>query len=179
MLEREKTALLVIDFQDKLLTKTFNAGTIIPHTVKLIRFAHELDLPVLVTEQYPQGLGPTTDALARELGEVAPLEKTSFGCFGDDGFVAALMATGCKHLLVTGIETHVCVMQTVLAALEEGYEVFVARDAVGSRQAGDHEAGLARMAKAGAELVTTEMAMFEILRDAATAQFKRILPLLK
>lgn len=179
MLETTKTALLVIDYQPKLLPKIFNCDEIVPQAIKLIRFAREVGLVTLATEQYPNGLGSTTEQIARELGGVAPLPKTSFGCFGDPGFLEVLKAAGCTQLLVTGIETHVCVMQTVLAALTQDYEAFVVRDAVGSRRESDHEAGLARMAKAGAELVTTEMAIFELLRDAATPEFKRVLPMLK
>lgn len=179
MLERDNVAVLIVDFQDKLLTKIFNAGAILPQAIKLIRFARTLDLPLLVSEQYPKGLGPTNEAVARELGAVDRLEKTSFGCLGDQGFAEALAGIGRRQLLVTGIETHVCVLQTVLGALDEGFQVFVAQDAVGSRRDTDHNAGLARMAKAGSELVTVEMAIFEILRDAATAEFKQILPLLK
>jgi len=179
MLEQTNTALLVIDFQDKLLAKIFNAGAIVPCAIRLIRFAQELRLPIVTTEQYPRGLGPTTETVARELSGAVPITKTAFGCMGEPGFVTALQGAGRSQLLVTGIETHVCIMQTVLAALEAQYETFVVRDAVGSRRAGDHEAALARMEKAGAVLVSTEMAMFEILRDAATPEFKKVLPLLK
>ncbi len=179
MLSLDQTALIVVDFQEKLLPKIFNAQAIVPQAIKLIRFARELDIPLLVTEQYPKGLGATVPELVEELGGKLPLTKTSFGCFGADGFVAALRNLGRTQLLITGIEAHVCVMQTVLAALENGYGVFVVKDATGSRNISDFEAGLARMSRHGAELVTTEMAMFEILRDAAKPEFKKVLPLLK
>lgn len=179
MLEIPKTTLLVIDYQPKLLPKIFNAEAILPQAIKLIRFAKELGLPVLVTEQYPRGLGSTVAEIAAELTATTPIAKTSFGCFGEAAFVEALAGTGRSQILVTGIETHVCVMQTALVALERDFEVYVARDAVGSRREMDYEAGLERMARAGAHLVTTEMAVFELLRDASSPEFKRVLPLLK
>jgi nicotinamidase-related amidase len=117
--------------------------------------------------------------IASELDGKTPLEKTAFGCLGDSGFVTALEAAGRRQLLMTGIEAHICVMQTALGALNQGYEVFIPRDAVGSRFPAEREAGLHRLEAAGAELVTTEMAMFEILREAGTPEFKKVLPLLK
>ena len=179
MLLRDDVVLIVIDLQDGLLPKISGAEGVVESAIKLIRFARTLDLPVMWTEQYPKGLGVTNEKVAKELEGLTPLEKVSFGCFGGLGFSEAVAATGRRQILVTGIETHVCVMQTVLVGLSMGYEVYVPRDAVGSRYPGDYEAGLARMRAHGAEIVTTEMAMFEILRAAGTPEFKKVLPLLK
>lgn len=179
MLDRDKSALVVIDFQDKLLPKIQRHDQIVPKVVNLIRFARELAIPILWTEQYKKGLGPTTDAIASELNDVTPIEKMAFGCLGDPNFSTALASTGRKQLLVTGIEAHICVMQTVLSALERKFDVFVAVDAVGSCNDSDRDAGLARMDRAGAELVTSQMAMFEMLKEAGTPDFKKVLPLLK
>ena len=179
MLFRANVVLCVIDFQDGLLPKIPVADAIMEQAVKLIRFARELDLPVLWTEQYPKGLKQTNEKVAIELKGLKPIEKVSFGCFGAPGFADALAQTGRRQLVVTGIETHVCVMQTVLSALGAGYEVFVPRDAVASRVKSDYKAGLARMQSHGAELVTTEMVLFEILRAAGTPEFKKVLPLIK
>ncbi len=179
MLKRESVALVVIDFQEKLVPVIAGAEAAVACTNRLIRFARTLDVPILWTEQYPKGLGATVDAVAQELEGIEVLEKTSFGCMGDLGFRKALEGTGKTQLLVTGIEAHVCVMQTVLAALHEGFEVFVVRDATSSQAEAEHEAGLARMAAAGAEIVTTQMAMFEILREAGTPEFKQEMKLLK
>lgn len=179
MIERDRAALIVIDFQDKLLTKIRHNDTILPKAVNLVRFARSLELPVLWTEQYKKGLGPTNPELESELEGIPGIEKMSFGCLGEPQFAAALAATGRKQLLITGIEAHICVMQTALSARQAGYEVFVATDAVGSCNDSDREAGLARMERAGVELVTTQMAMFEILREAGTPEFKKVLPLLK
>ena len=179
MIQKDAAALLVIDLQDNLLKKISVSEAIVAQTVKLIAFAHELDIPIVWTEQYPKGLGPTTESVAAALPDLSPLEKTSFGCFAAAGFAEALKETGRNQLLVAGIETHICVMQTVLPALEAGYEVYVVRDAVGSRQKSEWLAGLDRMARAGAELVTVEMAIFESVRQAGTPEFKKILPLVK
>lgn len=179
MLDRDACALVVIDYQEKLLPKIHGAEAVAEQAVKLIRFARELGLPILWTEQYPKGLGRTVAPITEELKGCTPIEKTAFGCLGDAAFSKFLEDTGRKQLLLTGIEAHVCVMQTGLAALEEGYEVYVPRDAVGSRSEKEYEAGLKRLEAAGAEVVTTEMAMFEALREAGTPEFKRVLPLIK
>jgi nicotinamidase-related amidase len=117
--------------------------------------------------------------VAEALEGLRPIEKTAFGCLGSTDFCASLASIGRRQLLITGIETHVCVLQTALLALEQGHEVFVARDAVGARLGEEHEAALARLAASGVTLVTTEMAAFELLRDAAAPEFKQLLPLLK
>ncbi len=179
MLNRDATILVVIDLQERLLAKIPAAEAVIGRTVDLIRFARELHLPLLWAEQYPKGLGPTAAAVARELHGLRPLAKRSFGCLGDPEFEAALRDSQRSQLLVAGVETHVCVMQTVLQAVNQGYEVYVAQDAVAARVEAEHEAGIARMASGGACLVTAEMAMFELLGQAGTAEFKRVLPLLK
>lgn len=179
MLDRQSAALVVIDFQEKLLPKIQRAEAITAKAVKLIRFCRDMGIPVFWTEQYPKGLGPTVEEIARELPDQRPFDKTVFGCFGAPGFGDALEHAGRGQLLLTGIETHVCVMQTGLDALDRGFEVFVPRDAVSSRADSEYEAGLSRLARAGAEIVTTEMALFELLREAGTPEFKKVLPLLK
>ena len=179
MLTRENTLLCVIDYQDALLAKIPLAEGILEQAVKLIRFARALELPIVWTEQYPKGLGPTSAKVAQELAGVTALDKIVFGCFGASNFVEAVQQTGRKQLLVIGIEAHVCVMQTVLISLEQEYEAYVVKDAVASRAKSDYRAGLARMQAHGAEIVTTEMAIFEILRQAGTPEFKKVLPLIK
>jgi len=179
MLNRESVALIVIDFQDRLLPKILNGDAVVAQAIKLIQFARNLDIPILVSEQYRKGLGPTDERIAAELQGIPPMEKLAFGCLGDEAIAGAVAATGKEQLVLTGIEAHVCVLQTALTALERGYHVFVPRDAVGSRIQSEYEAGLHRLERSGAELVTTEMALFEILREAGTAEFKQTLPLIK
>ena len=179
MLNRQSLALVVIDFQERLLPKILNGDAVLSKAVKLIQFARILEIPVVVSEQYPKGLGPTVAGLATELQGIKPLEKMTFGCFGDEAFAGAVAALGRKQLLLTGIEAHVCVLQTALMAVNAGYEVFVPRDAVGSRFQAEYEAAIHRLERSGVVLVTTEMALFEILRVAGTAEFKQTLPLIK
>lgn len=179
MLKRSNVLLCVIDLQDGLLPRIDGAEGIVAQSVKLIRFARALDLPVIYTEQYPKGLGRTTERVAAELAGCVPLEKVSFGCFDGPGFEEAVQATGRTQMVVAGIEAHVCVMQTVLAGMERHYEMFVVRDAVGSRHPADCQAGIDRMRTEGAAIATTEMVLFEILRAAGTPEFKKVLPLIK
>jgi nicotinamidase-related amidase len=179
MLDRQSTALVVIDFQEKLLPKILRGDAVLAKAITLIQFARALSIPTIVTEQYRKGLGPTVAPLSAELHDIAPMEKLAFGCLGDPAIAGAIAATGRKQLLLTGIEAHVCVLQTALTALNEGYEVFVPRDAVGSRLQPEYEAAIHRLECSGAVLVTTEMALFEILREAGTPEFKQALPLIK
>ena len=119
MLDRNAVALVVIDYQEKLLPKINGADAVSEQGIKLIRFARGLDIPVLWTEQYPKGLGHTVGPIASELAGIAPIEKTAFGCLGEPAFAQALGSTGRRQLLLTGIEAHVCVMQTALLAMDK------------------------------------------------------------
>lgn len=179
MLERDNMLLCVIDLQDGLLPKIAGAENVVEQSIRLIRFARLLEIPILWTEQYPKGLGRTTARVAAELGDYEPIEKVAFGCFGAPEFVEAVEAAECDQILVTGIETHVCIMQTVLEGIEMDYDLFIPRDGVGSRNPADAEVALERMQVEGATVVTTEMAIFEILRAAGTPEFKKTLPLIK
>jgi nicotinamidase-related amidase len=180
MLRCEDALLLVIDIQDVLMPKRDGvAESFVAQCVKLIKCAKTLSIPRLVTEQNPDRLGGTTAAVAEALESAPRIDKMEFGCLANENFRRALENSGRRQLLVCGMETHICVMQTVLAALEAGYEVFVVRDAVASMHETEHEAGLARMKQAGAVIVTTQMTLFELLRAAGTPAFRSMLPLLK
>jgi nicotinamidase-related amidase len=179
MLNREDCVFLIVDLQEKLIPHIADSEEVVNQTVRLIRFARALDLPLRWTEQYPKGLGATVPDVAEELKGMETFEKTAFGCLGDAAFREALDMTGRRKVVLAGVETHVCVMQTALQALNSGYDVFVARDAVGARKPLQHQTGLERMQAAGAQLVTVEMTMFEILRQAGTEDFKKTMPLLK
>jgi nicotinamidase-related amidase len=133
---------------------------------------------VISSEQYPQGLGSTVDSLATALGE-QPASKLTFSCSRDDGLRHAIEASGRRQIIVTGIETHVCVLQTVIDLLNEGLEVHVPHDAVMSRRPADKEWALHRMAAAGATITSTESALFEILERCDTADFKTVAKLIK
>ena len=180
MLERDKTALIVIDIQDILLPKDESvAKDFLDKTVKLIQCAHVLEIPVLATEQNPEKLGGTNSRVREALGGRAGLAKLEFSCWANAGFREAVKASGKTQMLVVGMETHICVMQTVLECLEAGYGVFVVRDALLSSRKEEYRAGLRRMESAGAEVVTTQMSLFELLRAAGTPAFRKMLPLLK
>jgi nicotinamidase-related amidase len=177
-LDPARTAVLAIDLQEKLLPAIDSHERVLANGVLLLRLARELSLPVLLTTQYQRGLGPTVPAV-RELAGVEALDKTSFGCFGDEAFRARLLSMGRDQLLVAGIEAHICVTQTVLGALAAGYRVHVASDAVGSRTEANRQVGLDRMRSAGALVSSAEMALYELLGRSDGAAFKALLPHLR
>jgi nicotinamidase-related amidase len=180
LLRPERTALVVVDLQQKLLPAIADRERVLRNSVLLLRLAETLSLPVVLTTQYERGLGPTVPEVLAAAGGAVPLDKVSFGCFGSPEFQDRLAALGGRdQLLVAGIESHICVAQTVVGALEKGYIVHVAGDAVGSRTEENRAVGLRRMEKAGALLSSTEMAVYELLGRSDAAAFKKMLPLLK
>lgn len=180
MLHRDRVLMMVVDIQDKLMPKSPEvAESFLAAAIKLIQCARVMEIPLLVTEQNPEKIGGTNTGVSEALGDAPRLPKMAFGCFADPAIARAVAASGRKQILALGMETHICVMQTALGAIESGYEVFVARDATVSMREEEHHAGIARMAQAGAEIVTAQMAVFELLREAGTPLFRRMLPLLK
>ena len=180
VLRPERTALVVVDLQEKLLPAVANGERVLRNSVLLLELADVLALPVVLTTQYSRGLGPTVAEVHAAARGVAPLDKVSFGCFGSPEFLDRVKGLGVRdQLVVAGIESHICVAQTVLGALERGYTVHVASDAVGSRSEENRSVGMGRMERAGALLSSTEMAIYELLGRSDAAAFKRMLPLLK
>jgi nicotinamidase-related amidase len=172
--------LMVIDLQEKLLPAIHEGEAVVGRAVTLIRAARILDIPIVWTEQYKKGLGATDSRIADAIGDaVQPLEKICFGGFNDNAIARAAADSGRRQLILCGIEAHICVLQTALWALNHGWVVFFAQDAVGSRRPGDRETALARLRHAGAVPASVEMLVMEALGRAGTAQFKQILPLLK
>lgn len=179
-LDPERAVLVVVDLQEKLLPAIDAHERVLHQSLLLLRLARTLGLPVLLTTQYAKGLGPTVPQVLDEAPGVAPVDKTSFACFGSPEFCARLEAlAGRSQLLVAGVESHICVMQTVLGALERGQSVHVVGDAIGARTEANHRVGLARMERAGAVLSSAEMAIYELLGRSDTAAFKKMLPYLK
>jgi nicotinamidase-related amidase len=180
-LDPNQCALIVIDIQEKLLPPIFRKEQLVRNAQLLIRLAGILKIPTLMSTQYSKGLGNTVPEIASLLPEVPPLEKTAFSCFGSDIFCAALKRVpGNRNtILLCGMETHICVAQTALAALREGYLVHVAADAVGSRTELNWQIGLDRMRAAGAVISSTEMMIYEALRSSGTSEFKDMLKYLK
>jgi nicotinamidase-related amidase len=170
-LDRERAALVVVDVQEGFRKAIPDFERVAKATATLIEGAEALGILILVTEQYPKGLGETASEVAEHLPEgTDPLEKVVFSAADADGFDLG----GCDQALVCGIETHVCVNQTVLDLLDAGTEVQVAEDAVGSRTEENKRVGLHKMERAGATLTSVETALFELLGRAGTDEFKQI-----
>ena len=181
ILTKDSTALLVVDFQEKLLA-AFDPVAIenaMRNTAKFIKFARIVNMPILCTEQYPKGLGGTVETIAVQLEGVTPIAKMEFSCFGNEEFEEALRATNVENVVITGVEAHICVAQTALDAIHAGYNTHVLIDAVESRIAEERTHGINKMRNAGAVLTSTEAAMYEVLQKAGTPEFKATLPLVK
>jgi nicotinamidase-related amidase len=174
-LNRDQTVLVVIDIQAKLApampSKVY--ARMRATTAMLVEAARLLDIPVVTTEQYPQGIGHTVPELAAACAS-GVIEKTSFGCCGEPAFLTALEQLNRRQVMVTGMEAHVCVYQTVIGLLSAGYHVHLVRDAVCSRNKQDFLAGVSNAARAGALAITAEMALFQLLGDSRHDQFRAI-----
>jgi nicotinamidase-related amidase len=173
-LDRSRTVLAVIDVQEAFRPAVLDFDEVARNTAVLVQGARRLDVPVLVTEQYPKGLGSTVPEVAEHLGGIAPLQKMCFSAIDADGFHARLSETERDQVLLCGIESHVCVNQTAEDLLADGFEVHVATDAVSSRTERNRDLGLHKMEQAGAHLTSVETALFELLRAAGTPEFKDV-----
>jgi len=171
--------LLVIDVQGKLAQLMHDQTGLFANLRRMIQGAKVLGIPILVTEQYPEGIGPTVPEVAEVLSDTTRISKICFSCCGADEFTSSLTLFDRRQVLVTGIETHICVTQTVLDLLEADYEVQVVADAVSSRTADNKRIGLERMRDAGAVITSTESALYELLGAASGPEFKAVLKLIK
>lgn len=177
-----ESTLVIVDTQTRLAAAMPDAARarVLNNSGVLLQAAALLDIPVLVTEQYPQGLGKTEPAVARHLPAHAKhFEKTCFSCCGAPGFMDALRAFARKQVVLAGMETHVCVLQTALELNDAGKRVFVAEDAVCSRAEAHHHNALARLRQAGVIVSNSESVLFEWLRDASHAHFKQVSALIR
>jgi nicotinamidase-related amidase len=179
MITPNETLLLIIDVQGKLAASVFHPELVEKNIGKLIRACRILGVPVLHTEQYPKGLGPTVQPLRELIGDQPPVEKLSFSCCGSGEFMQRLRALGRNEVLVAGMETHVCVYQTAIELIDFGYNVHLVTDAVSSRSEENRQIGIRCIEKAGANLTSTEMAIFELLRIAEGDSFKAISKIVK
>ncbi len=179
-LDAEKAVLVVIDIQERLVTAMpQDVYQRMRETVAmLINGAGLLGIPVVTTEQYPQGIGHTVPQLA-EACKGTVVEKVSFGCCGEPNFMAALKKLGRTQVILTGMETHVCVYQTVIGLLEDGYHVHLVRDAICSRGKTDFQAGVAMASQAGAVVTTAETVLFQMMQKSTHAQFRAVSKLIK
>jgi nicotinamidase-related amidase len=180
-LNPDRCALLVIDIQEKLLPPIFQKEQLIRNSQLLTRLSGILKLPALMTTQYARGLGNTVPEIASLLPETQAIDKQMFSCFGSDAFCSLLkrLPGNRNTVLLCGMESHICVTQTALEALREGYIVHVASDAVSSRTEWNWKIGLDRMRAAGAVISSTEMIIYELLRSSGSPAFKELLPYLK
>ncbi len=179
-LDASRTALLVIDVQDKLISAMDQQlyQQLLQNVPLLIEGFKTLGLPILATEQYSKGLGHTITEL-QDATEQCCIEKLTFSCCGDDGFISALDKSKARQIVVVGMETHVCVLQTVIDLLDQGYVVHLVRDAVSSRFAADYSNALELAAAAGAVITTTETTLFQLVKVAGSDNFKSISKLVR
>lgn len=178
-LERDDAVLLIIDIQDKLAPAMTDSARVIGQSAALLQGAVLMDLPVFVTEQYPRGLGKTVEQINQHLPTDAVIsEKISFDACTEK-IRQSLITSGRNQVIIAGMETHVCVYQTVRSLLNEGYEVFLAADAVSSRRQDNRENAIESMRQMGAVISNTETLLFDLLREAGTPLFKQISALIK
>jgi nicotinamidase-related amidase len=174
-----ETVALVIDIQEKLFPHIDNHKQLQANCEILLSGLNVMDIPLLVTEQYPKGLGPTIKSVSKLINDFDPIEKLSFSCCGEQKFLDTLHEHGKRNILVCGIETHVCVLQTVMDLIERGYHPVVIEDCVSSRKPSDRETALKRMAREGVIITTYESILFELCQVAGTKEFKQISRLVK
>lgn len=179
LLRRENTGLLVIDVQKKLMQVMERKERVVGNIIKLLNLSKLFKLPVIFTEQYPKWLGPTVPEIMELLPKYEPITKLQFNCCEVEAFNERLEAEGLRNVIITGVETHICVFQTCVSILEKGYQVHVPQDAVDSRTDENWRVGLKLMDKAGALITSTESVIYQILKKAGTKEFKQMLKIVK
>ena len=179
LLSQEKALLLVVDIQDAFMDHISKIEAVIERSCIMIEAAQLLELPIIATEQYPQGLGRTTEKVQKILGNIKYHDKTTFSCMQDPTILAALADTGRQQVIIIGIESHVCISQTAHDLLAQGFQPYVMADAVASRRKIDHKTALPRMRHAGVIVSTTEAAIFELMVSSKNKVFRDISKLVK
>jgi nicotinamidase-related amidase len=178
-LNKENSLLLVIDIQENFRKVIHEFNRVVDNSKKLIKAFEIFNIPIIVTEQYPKGLGETVSEIKGGLKEYSYVEKLSFDCFNDDKFLEVIKEKEAINLIICGIESHICVFQSVMSALKEGYNVYLVADAVSSRKKGDYDIALKRMMQEGAKLVSIEMIIFQMMKDSKDENFKEISGIVK
>ena len=179
LIEAGRSVLLVIDVQERLLPAMAEPRSVVDHCTLLAKAAARLEVPALLSEQYPKGLGPTVPDLAALVPAASIHPKLHFSCAADPGLSRRLSEIGRPQIVIAGIETHVCVLQTALGFHARGFHCFVVADATSSRTEANKSAGLARLRADGVEVVTAEMVVFEWLGQAGTPAFRDLARLIK
>lgn len=179
MLDVQNSCLVVVDIQGKLAELMHEKEILFRNAQILIKAAKILEIPILWCQQCPQSLGPTTPKIAELLAGSEPIDKATFSCCGNENFKTALAGLPRRRIILTGIETHVCIYQTAADLLAEGYSVEIVADAVSSRTFANKQIALRRLSAQGANITSTEMALFELLKTAHHPKFKQIAKLVK
>lgn len=179
MLQKEQTLFVLVDVQGKLAQIVKDSETLHDNLAKLIQGLRVLNIPILWLEQYPAGLGATTESLASLLEGQQAIPKMTFSAVGNEEFMKQLEASGRKQILIAGIETHICVYMTATRLVDQGYEVEVVEDAVSSRTAENKRIGLDKMKGHGVSATCVETALYELVGEAGTDAFKQILKIIK
>jgi nicotinamidase-related amidase len=179
LIKAQNSCLIVIDIQERLVPAMQAPARVIKNAGILMKAAARLDVPVLMTEQYPEGLGSIVPELQGIVPDAPVLEKTHFSCMNEPTFAAKFKDLGRQQAIIVGMEAHICVMQTGVDLMEQGYEIFVVTDATSSRSPESEKACLDRLSAHGAGIVTTEMVVFEWLEKAGTDAFKELLGMVK
>lgn len=179
MISRTAAVLVIVDIQGNLAQVMFGKENLFAQTVNLIKGFKALNLPIMVTEQIPAKLGKTLPQIADEIEEFNPIAKESFSCWDENNFREMLETLSRRHVVLLGIETHVCVYQTALDLIDNGYNVYLVADAVSSRTPENRQIGIDAMKSAGAHITSTEMVLFELLRTAADPKAKEFFKIVK
>jgi nicotinamidase-related amidase len=180
LIRKDDCILLVLDIQGTLFETMVEKERMLAASLKMIDFARRVDIPIVATEQYPKGLGPSLKEILEALpDDIEVIPKTAFSCFGEPKFEAKVRSLKRKTIVVVGMETHICVNQTTLEGLEKGYNMYLVADAITSYAGFDAQIAFERLRAAGATIATSEMAMFEILRVAKNECFKKCFDLLR
>ncbi|HHQ44835.1 MAG TPA: hydrolase [Candidatus Altiarchaeales archaeon] len=177
-ISRDNSALVVIDVQEKFRPVIKDFDDTVANIVKLIKGFQVLGVPIIFTQQYTKGLGETVDEI-KKVAEFEPIEKLSFSCFDEDEFKRKIRALGRRHLVLCGIESHVCLLNTALDAIEAGYTIHYVIDAVSSRRESDKDIAVKRVIQEGAKAGSTEIVLFQILKTADAGEFKEISKIVK
>lgn len=179
LINREDTVFIAIDFQEKLMPVMFGKETLEDKVCRLAEGMKAMGIPHIVTQQYTKGIGETIPSIAEAIGDFEPIDKVSFSCMNNEEFVSKLKATGKKTAVVCGIEAHICLQQTVLQLLDEGYTVYVPADCISSRSETDKLFSITRMGEAGAIITSYESILYELLVSAKAPEFKAISKIVK
>jgi nicotinamidase-related amidase len=174
LLDKSEAVLVIVDIQERLAAVMADRQRVVDNCLHLIEISKLLNIPVLLNEQYPKGLGPTVKEIREALEPYEPLDKMTFSCCRGGSFLSALAASSRKKVILAGMETHVCVLQTVIDLLKAGYPVHLVGDATCSRTPDNSSAGAEFMRDAGAVITCTETVLFQLLEKAGTDEFKAI-----